>query len=60
MIRTFKHSNIPNIRTFLYGKLHGKGMNVSAADIAAVWPGDGGGDALCGGLLYHRYYISSA
>ena len=31
----------------------------SAADIAAVWPDDGGEGTLCGGLLYQRYSISS-
>lgn len=28
------------------------------ADIAAVWPDDGSGDMLRGGLLYQRYSIS--
>ena len=30
------------------------------ADIAAAWPDNGDADALRGGLLYHRYYISRA
>ena len=30
----------------------------SAAEIAAVWPGDRSADTLCSGLLCHRYCIN--